>query len=154
MKFKDKTVFITGGSRGIGKAIGLALAGEGANIVIAAKTTEPHPKLPGTIYTAAQEMEDAGGQSLAVKLDIRNEEMVIEAVNKTVDKFGGIDILINNASAISLTGTEITTMKRYDLMHSVNVRGTFMTSKYCIPHLKKADNPHILNPLSSPEHGS
>ena len=149
MEFKGKTVFITGASRGIGKAIGLKLASEGANIVIAAKTAEPHPKLPGTIYTAAEEMENAGGQALPVVVDIRSEEMVQDAINKCVEKFGGIDILVNNASAISLTSTEATPMKRYDLMHSVNVRGTFMCSKCCIPHLRKGENPHILN-LSPP----
>jgi len=146
--FKDKTVFISGASRGIGKAIGLRLAHEGANIVIAAKTTEPHPKLPGTIYTAAEAMEAAGGKALALKTDIRHEE-VQSAVEQAVEHFGGIDILINNASAISLTPTLQTTMKRYDLMHQVNVRGTFLLSKTCIPHLKKSDNPHILN-LSPP----
>lgn len=149
MEFKGKTVFITGGSRGIGKAIGLRLAKEGANIVVAAKTTEPHPKLPGTIFTAAEEMEAAGGKALPIKVDIRDEANVIAAVEKTVETFGGIDILINNASAINLTGTEALPMKRYDLMHGVNVRGTYMTSKYCIPHLKKGNNPHILN-LSPP----
>lgn len=147
--FEGKTVFITGGSRGIGKAIGLRLAKEGANIVIAAKTTEPHPKLEGTIYTAAEEMTAAGGKGLGVFMDVRNEEVVQEAVNKAVETFGGIDILINNASAISLTPTEYTAMKRYDLMHQVNVRGTFLTSKTCIPHLRKSDNPHVLN-LSPP----
>ncbi len=147
--FKGKTVFITGGSRGIGKAIGLRLAKAGANIVIAAKTAEPHPKLPGTIYTAAKEMEEAGGKALPIILDVRFEEVVQEAVNKAVEHFGGIDILVNNASAISLTPTEQTTMKRYDLMHSVNTRGTFLASKTCIPFLKKSENPHILN-LSPP----
>ncbi|MDC0255893.1 NAD(P)-dependent oxidoreductase [Bacteriovoracales bacterium] len=147
--FKNKTVFITGASRGIGKAIGLRLAKEGANIVIAAKTERPHPKLPGTIYTAAEEMDAAGGKGLPLKVDIREEEQVQNAVQKTLDTFGGIDILVNNASAISLTGTVDTAMKRYDLMHQVNVRGTFLTSKYCIPHLEKAKNPHILN-LSPP----
>jgi len=147
--FAGKTVFITGASRGIGKAIGLRLAKEGANIVIAAKTAEPHPKLDGTIYTAAEEMEAAGGKALPVVTDIRFEEMVQESVNKAAETFGGIDILINNASAISLTGTLHTKMKRYDLMHSVNVRGTFLCSKTCLPHLLKAENPHILN-LSPP----
>ncbi len=147
--FKGKTVFITGASRGIGQAIGLALAKDGANIVIAAKTTEPHPKLPGTIYTSAEEMEAAGGKALPLCVDIRFEEQVKDAVKKTVDTFGGIDILINNASAIQLTGTVETEMKRYDLMHQINIRGTYMTSKYCIPELEKAENPHILN-LSPP----
>ena len=146
---KNKTVFISGGSRGIGKAIGLRLAKAGANIVIAAKTATPHPKLPGTIYTAAQEMDAAGGKALPVVVDIRSEEMVQEAVQKAIEKFGSIDILINNASAISLTNTEQTTMKRFDLMHNINVRGTFMVSKTCIPHLRKSENPHILT-LSPP----
>ena len=136
--FKNKTVFITGASRGIGKAIGLALAKDGANIVIAAKTTTPHPKLPGTIYTAAKEIEEAGGKCLPQCVDIRYEEQVKEAVQKTVQTFGGIDILINNASAIQLTGTVETEMKRYDLMHQINTRRTFLTSKYCIPELEKA----------------
>ncbi|MGB0387580.1 MAG: SDR family oxidoreductase, partial [Ardenticatenaceae bacterium] len=146
---RGKTIFITGGSRGIGKAIGLRAARDGANIVIAAKTTQPHPKLPGTIYTAAEEMRAAGGEGLACMVDIRSEELVQAAIDKAVETFGGIDILINNASAISLTGTQHTKMKRFDLMHEVNTRGTFMTSKLCIPHLKKADNPHVLN-LSPP----
>ena len=145
MDFKGKTVFITGASRGIGKAIAIRLAKEGANIVIAAKTTEPHPKLPGTIFTAAQEIEDAGGKALPIKVDIRFEEEVQAAVDQAVAKFGGLDICINNASAISLTGTMDTKMKRYDLMHNVNTRGTFLTSKICLPQLLKAENPHILN---------
>ena len=148
-KFAGKTVFITGASRGIGKAIGLRLAREGANVVVAAKTTEPHAKLPGTIYSAADEMTAAGGQGLALLVDVRNEEQVYEAVQKAVDTFGGIDILVNNASAISLTPTLATDMKRYDLMHQINTRGTFLTSKACIPHLLKAQNPHVLN-LSPP----
>ncbi len=148
-KFAGKTVFITGASRGIGKAIGLRLAREGANVVVAAKTTEPHPKLPGTIYSAADEMTAAGGQGLALLVDVRNEEQVYEAVQKAVDTFGGIDILVNNASAINLTPTLATDMKRYDLMHQINTRGTFLTSKACIPHLLKAANPHVLN-LSPP----
>lgn len=149
MSFKGKTVFISGASRGIGKAIGLRLAKEGANIVIAAKTVEPHPKLPGTIYTAAEEMKAAGGDALAVYLDVRDENLAETAVSQAVDHFGGIDILINNASAISLTGTLETPVKRYDLMHQVNVRGTYLLSQKCIPHLLKAENPHILN-LSPP----
>lgn len=149
MSLKNKTVFITGGSRGIGKAIGKRLAKEGANIVIAAKTTEPHPKLEGTIFTAADEMVEAGGQALPIKVDIRNEDEVLAGFEKAVDRFGGIDIVINNASAISLTDTRSTKMSRYDLMHSVNVRGTFLTSKCAIPYLLKSDNPHILN-LSPP----
>lgn len=147
--FERKTVFITGASRGIGKAIGLRLAQGGAKVVIAAKTAEPHPKLPGTIFTAAEEMEAAGGKALPVKMDIRDEAQVEAAVAQAVEAFGGIDILVNNASAISLTPTEQTTTKRYDLMHQVNVRGTFITSRACLPHLKKSDNPHILN-LSPP----
>lgn len=147
--FKNKTVIITGGTRGIGHAIGLRLAKEGANIVIMAKTTEPHPKLVGTIYTAAEDMEKAGGKGLAIKCDIRNEEEVIDAVKQTVDTFGGIDILINNASAINLSPTLQLEMKRYDLMHQINGRGTFMTSQKCLPYLLKAENGHILN-LSPP----
>lgn len=147
--FQNKTVFITGGSRGIGEAIGLRLAREGANIVVAAKTTEPHPRLPGTIYTAAEAMTAAGGKALPVVCDIRHEESVAEAIAAAVSTFGGIDILINNASAISLTGTLETEMKRFDLMHGINLRGTFMVSKMCLPHLLKAQNPHVLN-LSPP----
>ncbi len=146
---KNKTVFITGGSRGIGLAIALRLAKEGANIIIAAKTAEPHPKLPGTIHTAAAEIEAAGGKALPLQVDIRDEELVQTAVDEAVATFGGIDILINNASAISLTPTLQTDMKRYDLMHHINTRGTFLTSKLCLPHLLKADNPHVLN-LSPP----
>jgi citronellol/citronellal dehydrogenase len=148
---KGKTIFITGASRGIGKAIGLRAAQDGANIVVAAKTAEPHPKLEGTAYTAVEEFEKAGGKGLACITDIRFEEQVQAAVEETVAKFGGIDILINNASAISLTGTLETPMKRFDLMHGINCRGTYMVSKYCLPHLLKAANPHILNispPLS------
>jgi citronellol/citronellal dehydrogenase len=142
---RGKTLFITGASRGIGKAIALRAARDGANVVIAAKTTEPHPKLPGTIYTAAEEIEKAGGQALPCVVDIRDEAQIAAAVAKAVEHFGGIDILVNNASAISLTGTVETPMKRYDLMHGVNVRGTFACSQACIPHLRKAKNPHILN---------
>jgi citronellol/citronellal dehydrogenase len=149
MSFKKKTVIITGASRGIGKAIGLKLAQEGANIVIASKSVEENPKLGGTIYSAAAEMEAAGGQALAVQCDIRFEDQVQNVVDKTVEKFGGIDILINNASAITLTTTEQTEPKRFDLMYDINVRGTFMMSKACIPQLKKGNNPHILN-LSPP----
>jgi citronellol/citronellal dehydrogenase len=147
--FKGKTVFITGASRGIGKAIALKLAKDGANIVVAAKSVEENPKLGGTIFSAAEEIEAAGGKALAVACDIRNEEQIIDAVNKAVAQFGGIDILINNASAISLTTTEATESKRFDLMHDINVRGTFLVTKHCIPHLKKGSNPHILN-LSPP----
>jgi len=141
---KGKTLFITGGSRGIGLAIGLRAARDGANIAIAAKTVEPHPKLPGTIFTAAREIEAAGGRALPIQVDIRDETEVHGAVEKTVAEFGGIDILVNNASAINLTGTLETPMKRYDLMQSVNARGTFLCSQACIPHLRKAQNPHIL----------
>jgi len=144
-ELKGKTIFITGASRGIGKAIGLRAARDGANIVIAAKTTEPHPKLPGTIHTAAAEIEAAGGKALACAVDVRFEDQIQAAVAKAVEAFGGIDILVNNASAISLTGTLATPMKRFDRMHQVNVRGTFACSQACIPHLLKAGNPHILN---------
>lgn len=147
--FAGKTVFITGASRGIGKAIGLRLAREGANIVIAAKTAKPHPKLPGTIYTAAEEMEAAGGKALPVVVDIRFEDQVQAAVDQAIQTFGGIDILVNNASAIQLTGTLQTEMKRFDLMHQINTRGTFLCSRACLPHLLKAENPHVLN-LSPP----
>ncbi len=146
---KGKTLFISGGSRGIGLAIALRAAQDGANVIIAAKTAEPHPKLPGTIHTAAEEIEKAGGKALAVACDIRSEEAVGSAVQQGVDKFGGIDICVNNASAISLEPTLATSMKRFDLMHQVNTRGTFLVSKTCLPHLKKASNPHILN-LSPP----
>jgi citronellol/citronellal dehydrogenase len=149
MSLKGKTIFITGASRGIGKAIALRAARDGANIAIAAKTTEPHPKLPGTIYTAAEEMDEAGGHGLPLVCDIRHDEQVQAAVAKTVETFGGIDICINNASAIFLAGTLETPMKRYDLMHQVNARGTYLCSQACIPHLEKAANPHILN-LSPP----
>lgn len=146
---KNKTVFITGGSRGIGLAIGVRMAREGANVVIASKTAEPHSRLPGTIYTAAAEIEAAGGRALALKVDIREEDQLQAAVDETLRVFGGIDILINNASAISLTPTLHTDMKRYDLMHHINTRGTFLASKLCLPHLLKSDNPHVLN-LSPP----
>lgn len=145
MSLSGKTIFISGGSRGIGLAIALRAARDGANVTIAAKTAEPHPKLPGTIYTAAEEIEKAGGKALPVLCDIREEEQVADAVEKTVATFGGIDVCINNASAISLTDTLSTDMKRFDLMHQINTRGTFLVSKTCIPHLKKAQNPHILN---------
>ncbi|HEY0254846.1 MAG TPA: NAD(P)-dependent oxidoreductase [Kofleriaceae bacterium] len=145
MSLRGKTLFITGASRGIGLAIGVRAARDGANVVIAAKTNDPNPKLPGTIHTAAKEIEDAGGKALPLVCDIRFEDQVQAAVAKAVETFGGIDILVNNASAISLTGTEQTEMKRYDLMHSINTRGTFLVSKTCIPHLKKAANPHVLN---------
>lgn len=146
---KGKTLFITGASRGIGKAIALRAAEDGANIVVVGKTTDPHPKLPGTIHSAVTEIEAAGGRGLACAADIRFEEQVQAAVAEAVAKFGGIDVLVNNASAIQLTGTLETDMKRYDLMHGVNVRGTYLTSRVCLPHLLKAANPHILN-LSPP----
>jgi len=149
MLLKDKTVFITGGSRGIGKAIALKLAAEGANIVIAAKSTEENTKLGGTIYSAAQEVEALGAKALAVKVDIRNEEDIIAAVKVTVEKFGGIDILINNASAIDLSNTEKTEVKRFDLMYDINVRGTFLVTQHCLPHLKNSSNGHIIT-LSPP----
>jgi len=149
MSFQNKTVLITGASRGIGKAIGLRLAKERANIVIASKSVEENPKLGGTIFTAAAEMEAAGGKALAVQCDIRFEDQVQNVVDKAVATFGGIDMLINNASAISLTNTEQTEAKRFDLMYDINVRGTFFVSKACIPFLKKAANPHIIN-LSPP----
>lgn len=150
MSFTNKNVFITGGSRGIGKAIAMRLAKEGANIAIAAKTVEPDPRLEGTIFTAAKEIADAGaGKVLPLQADIRYEESITEAIKATVADFGGIDILINNASAISLTATEQTETKRFDLMHNINVRGTFLVSQACIPYLKEGNNPHILN-LSPP----
>jgi citronellol/citronellal dehydrogenase len=140
-----KTLFVTGASRGIGLAIARRAAADGANVVLAAKTVVPHPKLPGTLATAAAEIETAGGKALAVQTDIRDEEQVLAAVAKAVETFGGIDILVNNASAISLTGTLETPMKRFDLMFGVNVRGTFLCSQACLPHLLAASNPHILN---------
>lgn len=146
---KGKTLFITGSSRGIGKAIALRAAEDGANIAVIGKTAEPHPKLPGTVYSACEEIEAAGGKALPLILDIRFEDRVEAAVKQVAEAFGGIDILVNNASAISLTPTPMTTMKRFDLMHQVNTRGTFVCSKACVPFLKKADNPHILN-LSPP----
>ncbi|PAV84706.1 hypothetical protein WR25_02255 [Diploscapter pachys] len=144
-KFAGRTAIITGASRGIGKEIALKLAKDGANIVIAAKTAAPHPKLPGTIYTAAEEIEKVGGKALPCVVDVRDEASVQKAVEDAVKKFGGIDILINNASAISLTNTEDTEMKRYDLMHSINTRGTYLMTKTCLPYLKKGKNPHVLN---------
>lgn len=142
---QGKTLFITGASRGIGKAIALRAARDGANVAVVSKTDTPHPKLPGTVHSAVEEINAAGGRGLACITDIRFEEQVQAAVEKTISTFGGIDILINNASAIQLTGTVDTEMKRFDLMHQVNVRGTFLCSKLCIPHLKVAQNPHILN---------
>jgi citronellol/citronellal dehydrogenase len=144
MSLHGKTIFITGASRGIGLAIALRAARDGANIVVAAKTVEPHPKLPGTIFTAAAEIEAAGGKALPLVVDVRDNDSIERAVAETVATFGGLDICINNASAISLTGTLRTEPKRYDLMHQVNGRGTFLTSRACIPHLKKAENPHVL----------
>ncbi|MBS0275608.1 MAG: NAD(P)-dependent oxidoreductase [Proteobacteria bacterium] len=149
MSLKGKTLFISGASRGIGLAIAVRAARDGANVAVAAKTAEPHPKLPGTIYTAAEEIEKAGGTAMPIVCDIRFEEQVQAAVDQAAAKFGGIDILVNNASAISLTGTLQTDMKRYDLMNGINARGTYLVSRTCIPYLKKADNPHVLN-LSPP----
>jgi citronellol/citronellal dehydrogenase len=146
---QGKTVFITGGSRGIGKEIAIKCARDGANVVIAAKTAEQNPKLEGTIFSAAQAIEEAGGKSLAIQMDIRDEEQIVSAVAQTVEKFGGIDILVNNASAIQLTPTLQTPMKRFDLMFSVNVRGTFAVTQACLPYLQKATNPHVLT-LSPP----
>ena len=142
---KGKTLFITGATRGIGYAIAERAAKDGANIAIIAKTTEPQPTLPGTIFTDAEDLIKAGGNAIGIKTDIRFEDQVLAAVEKTVETFGGIDICVNNASAISLTPTVNTEMKRYDLMHNINTRGTFLVSKSCIPHLKKGNNPHILN---------
>jgi citronellol/citronellal dehydrogenase len=141
---KGRTLFITGASRGIGLAIALRAARDGANVTIAAKTVEPHPKLPGTIYSAAEEIQAAGGKALPLPVDIRNDAQVADAIAQTVKTFGGIDILVNNASAISLTNTPETDMKRFDLMHQINTRGTYLCSKLCIPHLARSENPHIL----------
>ncbi len=149
MSLQGKTLLITGASRGIGLAIGKRAAQDGANVAVLAKTAEPHPKLPGTIHTAVEEINAAGGKGLAIQTDIRFEDQVDAAVAKTIETFGGIDILVNNASAISLTGTLQTPMKRYDLMHQINTRGTYLVSQKCLPELLKADNPHILN-LSPP----
>jgi len=144
MSLKGKTLFITGGSRGIGLAIAVRAARDGANVTIAAKTSDPHPKLPGTIHTAAAEIEKAGGRALPIQCDLREETQVMAAVEKTVATFGGIDILVNNASAIQLTGTLACDMKRYDLMNGINARGTYLAGRTCLPHLLKAKNPHIL----------
>lgn len=149
MTLKNKVLFITGASRGIGREIALRAARDGAKIVIASKTTEPHPKLPGTIFTVAEEVEKAGGEALPLKLDVRDADQIESVVQQAVDHFGGIDILINNASAISLTPTLETPMKRFDLMMSVNMRATYACSKACIPYLRRGVNPHILN-LSPP----
>ncbi|HWY60906.1 MAG TPA: NAD(P)-dependent oxidoreductase [Rhizomicrobium sp.] len=144
MSLAGKTLFITGASRGIGLAIALRAARDGANIAIAAKTADPNPKLPGTIFTAAADIEKAGGKALALQCDIRFEEQIEAAIEATLEKFGGLDICVNNASAISLTGVAETEMKRFDLMHQVNARGSFLVSKTCLPHLLKAPNPHVL----------
>jgi citronellol/citronellal dehydrogenase len=144
MSLKGKTLFITGGSRGIGLAIALRAAADGANVVVAAKTVEPHPKLEGTIHTAAADIEKAGGRALPLMVDVRDEASVADGIEQTVKTFGGLDIVVNNASAISLSPVAQTDMKRFDLMHQINARGTFMVSKYALPHLKNAANPHIL----------
>lgn len=153
MSLTGKTLFITGASRGIGHAIAMRAAADGANVVIAAKTTEPHPILPGTIHTAAAAVERAGGKALAIATDIRDEAQVDAAIAATVERFGGIDILVNNASAISLTGTLETPIKRFDLMHQVNVRGTYLCTQKAVPHLAKSSNPHVLN-ISPPLHST
>lgn len=153
MSLRGQTIFITGASRGIGLAIALRAAADGANIVIAAKTSDPNPKLPGTIHTAAAEVERAGGQALPIATDIRDEAQVDAAIAAAVARFGGIDILINNASAISLTGTLDTPIKRFDLMHQVNVRGTFLCTQRAVPHLQKSANPHVLN-IAPPLHST
>jgi citronellol/citronellal dehydrogenase len=150
-----RTLFITGASRGIGLSIALRAARDGANVVIAAKSTEEHPRLPGTIFTAAKQVEEAGGHALALAVDVRDEEQVASAVEQAVARFGGIDVLVNNASAISLTNTPQTQMKRFDLMYQVNARGTFLCSKLCLPHLERSPNPHVLviaPPLNFAEH--
>ena len=143
--FKDKTIVITGASRGIGLAIAKRFAKDGANISILAKTTEVHPKLPGTVYTAASEIEEAGGNALPIKTDIRFDDQVHNAIEKTIEAFGGIDVVINNASAIFLLGPEVLNMKQYDLMHQINGRGTYLCSTMCLAHLRNAKNPHIIN---------
>jgi citronellol/citronellal dehydrogenase len=145
MSLAGRTVFITGASRGIGLSIGLRAAADGANVVVTGKTTDPHPKLPGTIFSAAAAIEQAGGQALAVAMDVREEPQVKAAVAAAVARFGGIDVLVNNASAIYLTGTLDTPIRRFDLMHQVNTRGTFLTTQHCLPHLLRAANPHVLN---------
>jgi citronellol/citronellal dehydrogenase len=149
LTLKNKTIFITGGSRGIGRAIALRAARDGANIIIAAKSDKPHPSLPGTIFSVAEEIEQAGGQALPIRLDVRDDQAVLDAVKKAADHFNGLDVLINNASAIALINTLDLPMSRFDLMHSVNVRGTYSCSKACAPYLFKSENPHILN-LSPP----
>ncbi|RYD57846.1 MAG: NAD(P)-dependent oxidoreductase [Sphingobacteriales bacterium] len=147
--FKGRTAFITGASRGIGKAIAMRLAKEGANIAVVAKSVEEDPRLGGTIHSTAKEINEAGGRALAIRCDIRDEEQILEAIRQCISIFGGIDILVNNASAINLSNTEATEAKRFDLMHDINVRGTFLVTKHCIPHLKEGKNPHILT-LSPP----
>jgi citronellol/citronellal dehydrogenase len=149
MSLRDKTLFISGGSRGIGLQIALRAARDGANVALIAKTAEPHPKLPGTVFTAAAEIEAAGGRALPIVGDIRDETQVEAAVAATIERFGGIDVCVNNASAIDLSGTEALAIKRYDLMQDINTRGTFVVSRACIPHLKRGENPHILT-LSPP----
>ena len=149
MTLKDKTLFISGGSRGIGLEIAVRAARDGANVALIAKTGEPHPRLPGTVFTAAEEIEAAGGRALPIVGDIRDESQVAAAVAATVERFGGVDVCVNNASAINLSGTEALELKRYDLMQDINTRGTFVVSRACIPHLKRAENPHILT-LSPP----
>lgn len=151
MTLHGKTLFITGASRGIGLAIALRAARDGANVVVAAKTAAPHPKLPGTVYTAAEQIEAAGGRALPLIVDVRDGKSVSDGVEAAVNRFGGIDICVNNASAISLTGTAATEMKRYDLMHQVNARGTFLVSKLCVPYLRKAVNPHVLSLCPPPD---
>ncbi|KAI9296402.1 NAD(P)-binding protein [Neoconidiobolus thromboides FSU 785] len=145
MSLKGKTIFVTGASRGIGKAIALRAARDGANVAIAARTTTTNPKMPGTIYATAEEVEEAGGKALPIACDIRSEEQIADAISQTVKQFGGLDILVNNASVINLTNTEKTTIEKYDLMHQINTRGTWLVSKHSIPHLRKSSNPHILN---------
>jgi citronellol/citronellal dehydrogenase len=145
MTLSNKTVFITGASRGIGLAIGLRAAADGANVVVTGKTADPHPKLPGTIHTAAAAIDQAGGQALAVAMDVRDEVQVKAAVKTAVDRFGGVDVLVNNASAIYLTGTLDTPIRRFDLMHQVNTRGTYLATQQCLPHLLRSPNPHVLN---------
>jgi citronellol/citronellal dehydrogenase len=150
-----RTIFMSGGSRGIGLAIALRAAREGAGVALMAKTTEPHPKLEGTIYTAAEQIEQAGGKALPIPGDIRNEEQVVAAVEQTVERFGGIDIVVNNASAIQIEGSERLPMKRYDLMQDINTRGTFVVSRTCVPHLRQGTNPHVLTlspPLNMKQH--
>jgi citronellol/citronellal dehydrogenase len=149
IELRDKTVFITGSTRGIGREIALRCAREGAKVVITGKTAEPHAKLSGTIHSVAEEARQAGGQALAIQLDVQDDKAIVAAVNLAVEKFGGIDVLVNNASAISLTGTMVTSARKLDLMWDVNMRGTFLMSQACIPHLKKSKNPHILT-LSPP----